>query len=107
MCNDPSLLIHECTNAHISEPYQKGEKGRKVRVGGLEHSLLERKEGEMGHKLGEEAIAGPNIGEDAEKKREGVQKKAKSRGHSTPKEVGEFARAIRARRVVINHFSAM
>lgn len=107
MCQNPSLLVHECTNAHISEPYQKGEKGRKLRVGGLERSLLERKEGDIGHKLGEEAIKGPNIGEDAKKKREEVEKKAKSRGHSTPREAGEFARDVKARRVVINHFSAM
>lgn len=107
MCKDPSLLIHECTNAHISEPYQKGEKGRRLRVGGLEKSLLERKEGDMGHKLGVEAISGSNKGDDAEKKRAEVEKKARSRGHSTPKEVGEFARAIRAKRVAINHFSAM
>ncbi|KAI9637497.1 beta-lactamase-like protein [Dioszegia hungarica] len=107
MCADASLLVHECTNAHIAEPYQKGEKGRRLRVGGLEHSLLKKKEVNMGHPLGEEAIKGPNVGEDAEKKREEVQKKARSRGHSTPKEVGEFAKAIKARRVVINHFSAM
>lgn len=107
MCQDPSLLVHECTNAHIAEPYQKGEAGRRVRVGGLEHSQLKKKEIEMGHKLGEEAISGSNEGQEAEKKREGVRKKAKARGHSTPTEVGEFARAIRARRVVINHFSAM
>lgn len=68
---------------------------------------MKKKEVNMGHPLGEEAIKGPNVGEDAEKKREEVQKKARSRGHSTPKEVGEFAKAIKARRVVINHFSAM
>jgi ribonuclease Z len=36
-----------------------------------------------------------------------VRKKAVGRGHSTPDEVGQFARDIRARRVVINHFSSM
>ena len=36
-----------------------------------------------------------------------VREKAVGRGHSTPDEVGEFARDIRARRVVVNHFSSM
>lgn len=69
--------------------------------------MAKKREVESGHKLGEEAIKGPNVGDDAEKKREGVRKKAKEKGHSTPSEVGEFARDIKARRVVINHFSAM
>lgn len=34
-----------------------------------------------------------------------VREKAISRGHSTPDMAGEFARAIRARRLFLNHFS--
>lgn len=124
MCSDPSLLVHECTNAAIPSALQKGEKGRQVRVKGLEHSLLKKVEIQKGEKMGDEshnetsrpnghdhgiaAIAsGRRVTQEEETKREEVRKKAKSRGHSTPKEVGEFARRIRARRVVINHFSAM
>ena len=36
-----------------------------------------------------------------------ISRKAISRGHSTPEEVGKFAGQIRARRIVVNHFSAM
>jgi len=37
---------------------------------------------------------------------ENVKAKAISRGHSTPIMAGDFARKIRARRLVMNHFSA-
>lgn len=56
---------------------------------------------------GEDAADRQAEKEEELRKREETQKKAKSRGHSTPKEVGDFAGAIRARRVVVNHFSAM
>lgn len=35
-----------------------------------------------------------------------VRERAMARGHSTPVMAGEFADAIRARRLVLNHFSA-
>ncbi|KAI0722345.1 Metallo-hydrolase/oxidoreductase [Cerioporus squamosus] len=35
-----------------------------------------------------------------------VEERAKSRGHSTPQMAGAFARRIRARKLVLNHFSA-
>lgn len=35
-----------------------------------------------------------------------VRERAISRGHSTPGMAGEFAHAINARRLVLNHFSA-
>ena len=35
-----------------------------------------------------------------------VEERAKSRGHSTPQMAGAFAKRIRARRLLLNHFSA-
>lgn len=37
---------------------------------------------------------------------ESVEERTKSRGHSTPQMAGAFARCIRARKLVLNHFSA-
>ena len=121
--------MHECTNAYIPARLQKGEKGRKVRVMGLEHSMVKKVEINKGEKLGSEACKGNGEGkggegcnghgedadaraareeqEEEERKREETRKRAKSRGHSTPTEVGEFAARVGARRVVVNHFSAM
>jgi ribonuclease Z len=114
MCTEPSLLVHECTNALISPALQKGEKGRQVRVKGLEHSMVKKIEIQRGDKIGAETCEinghGPDCAEERraeEAKREEVRQKAKARGHSTPKEVGEFARVIRPKRLVVNHFSAM
>jgi len=111
MCRDASLLIHECTNSAIPELVQRGDKGRKVRMKGMDDGLVKRSEEQTGKKVGHE---GPKEG-DEEKSRaereaikvEEIRKKAQKRGHSTPSEVGEFARKIQARRVVVNHFSAM
>lgn len=108
MCADPSLLVHECTNAWIPEGVEKGTKGRDVRVGGLEDSLVAKLRGKGVRIDSEPAIK--RTGDPAQRERdrkETVRGKAKSRGHSTPDEVGMFAREIRARRVVVNHFSAM
>ena len=108
MCQDASLLVHECTNSFIPELIQRGKKGAKVRTRDMEPSLME-KNGTMKNlrevdPVDEEA--------EARRKREEARKvevreKAVGRGHSTPDEVGEFARDIRARRVVVNHFSSM
>ena len=108
MCEDASLLVHECTNSFIPELIQRGKKGAKVRTRDMEASLME-KNGTMKNlrevdPVDEEA--------EARRKREEARKvevreKAVGRGHSTPDEVGEFARDIRARRVVVNHFSSM
>ena len=111
MCQNPSLLVHECTNAAIPELIQRGEKGRKVRTKEIQPSLA----GPNGRAYGKVGDQGPTErDEDAEgraereeKMKDGVRNKAQSRGHSTPDEVGEFARAIGAKRVVVNHFSAM
>ena len=109
MCADPSLLIHECTNAAIPELIQRGDKGRKVRMKGMDDGLVQRSEQQTGKPVGKEPMT--KEGEDRQKrdqeKRVEVRKKAEGRGHSTPDEVGEFARTINARRVVVNHFSAM
>jgi ribonuclease Z len=123
MCEDPSLLIHECTNAALPEGIQRGEKGRLVRVGGLSQSLVEKKEKQSGEPLGREKKDGiyeagddTDMNEDAARAArnereseeiEKVRKKANGRGHSIPQDVGLFARKIRARRLVVNHFSAM
>jgi ribonuclease Z len=37
---------------------------------------------------------------------ETVEERAKSRGHSTPQMAGKFGQAIRAKRLILNHFSA-
>jgi len=109
MCADPSLLIHECTNAAIPELIQRGDKGRKVRMRGMDDGLVQRSEQQTGKPVGKETMT--KEGQDRRKreadKRIEVRKKAEGRGHSTPDEVGEFARAINARRVIVNHFSAM
>ncbi len=121
MCQDPSLLIHECTNSSIPERTERGRKGMKVRKGGLEHSLVNRQEMIGGGKPGDKTPSGSSVAKmgcrDSQEnearhlqetaKKEEVRKKALSRGHSTPDEVGKFARAIRARRIVLNHFSVM
>jgi ribonuclease Z len=122
MCEDASLLVHECTNAAIPEKIGRGDKGRKTQVQGLTPSLVE-KMNRQGQAVGggnggpsHEPLVGPwgsqvgdqpGLTEKDETKRVEVRKKAEGRGHATPKEVGEFAQAIRARRVVVNHFSAM
>jgi ribonuclease Z len=108
MCEDASLLVHECTNSFIPELIQRGKKGAKVRTRDMEPSLME-KNGTMKNlreidPIDEEAEARRNR-EEARKVE--VREKAVGRGHSTPDEVGEFARDIRARRVVVNHFSSM
>lgn len=111
MCEDPSLLIHECTNSFIPDLIQRGEKGRKVRTTDLEPSLVEKsrngygKPGDQGPTDRDEDVEGRR--EREAKRKEEVKRKALGRGHSTPDEVGEFARNIRAKRVVVNHFSAM
>ena len=120
MCEDPSLLVHECTNGSIPERIQRGEKGRKVRVCELEPSLVKQREQQDGGVLGRERSGPAEVTSDAsstrqdesrllreEEKKQKVRMKVQSRGHSTPDEVGEFANSIRARRVVLNHFSAM
>ncbi|TDL29931.1 Metallo-hydrolase/oxidoreductase [Rickenella mellea] len=37
---------------------------------------------------------------------ESVEKRTRSRGHSTPQVAGRFARRVRARKLILNHFSA-
>ncbi|WWD19098.1 hypothetical protein CI109_103556 [Kwoniella shandongensis] len=113
MCEDASLLIHECTNASIPENIQKGDKGNKVRSKDLAPSLVAKRDEEQaaeskshGERSKRPHAVEEGVSPDDAKKAE-VRKKAQSRGHSTPDEVGEFARAIRARRLVVNHFSAM
>lgn len=86
----------------------------------MEHSLVRKKEHDSGQVVGQEEAEHGNQLRDGEadrqeeearaerekKKIEEVRGKAQSRGHSTPADVGEFARDIGAKRVVINHFSA-
>jgi ribonuclease Z len=122
LCCNASLLIHECTNAAIPDSVLKGDKGRAVRASGLEQSLESKRDKEFElaakergvirepwifhgkHETKEAAVCAV---EEFEAKRVTVRDKAVSRGHSTPELVGEFAYAIGARRVVVNHFSAM
>lgn len=122
ICEDASLLVHECTNAAIPESVGKGEKGRLVRAAGLEQSLEKKRDHEFEISARDRGVVRePWVFHgkrgDTEKrvaaedvfaaKKATVRAKAQSRGHSAPEDVGEFASAIRARRVAVNHFSAM
>lgn len=116
LCHEPSLLVHECTNGAIPELVQRGNAGRKVRIRSLEHSLVRKQEHQNGEPLGASAVRHQDEDPPRDKEerrareakdREETQKKAQKRGHSTPQDVGAFARDIGARRVVVNHFSAM
>ncbi|ODN92673.1 ribonuclease Z [Cryptococcus wingfieldii CBS 7118] len=125
MCSDASLLVHECTNAAIPQAIQKGEKGQKVRQRDLESSLVVSRGGVTAGAGKSPSVTHPRpsrwAGEDSnedtfqndeevfadESRAREVIRKAQSRGHSTPNEVGMFARDIKARRVAVNHFSAM
>lgn len=121
MCEDASLLVHECTNAAIPQAVQRAKKGQKARTRDLEPSLMRSQGVSPGQSAPSSGYSSANYPstpnglqapkqdkENADEiKRGEVKKKAQSRGHSTPDEVGEFAREIRARRVVVNHFSAM
>ncbi|KAK8854758.1 hypothetical protein IAR55_003497 [Kwoniella newhampshirensis] len=110
MCEDASLLVHECTNASIPEDIQKGAKGNQVRSKDLAPSLVEKRDNELAAEANGPQHQRPpppeGVSRDEAKKVE-VRKKAQSRGHSTPDEVGSFSHSIRARRIVVNHFSAM
>jgi ribonuclease Z len=92
----------------IPELIQRGKKGQAVRTRDLEPSLAE-KHGTLRNVSEVERLDSDTkarrLREEA--KVEEVRKKAIGRGHSTPVEVGTFARDIRARRLVINHFSCM
>ena len=89
MCMDPSMLVHECTNAAIRSQYE-----RKKRA---EHPP------DPDPKSGSAAATQQQW----EERQAIVKEKAVKRGHSTPTEVGQFSRTIRARRLIINHFSTM
>ncbi|WVQ81846.1 hypothetical protein IAT38_003973 [Cryptococcus sp. DSM 104549] len=124
MCKDASLLVHECTNGAIPGRIQKGPKGQAVRAKDLAPSLVSERGVDVGgsgsahsgkegnghtEKSGQpkSKASGQTEEKEFEEKKVQVRQRAQGRGHSTPDEVGEFAREIRARRVVINHFSAM
>ena len=120
MCEDASLLIHECTDGAIPELIQRGTNRMRMRKDALKHSLVRQQDQLVGETPGTDSkYLGPSATDvdvnDAEglarhtrekSKKAEVRQKALSRGHSTPEDVGKFARAIRARRVVVNHFSA-
>ncbi|WWC71545.1 uncharacterized protein I206_105503 [Kwoniella pini CBS 10737] len=110
MCEEPSLLVHECTNGHIPYKVQRGDKGMKIRKQDLEPSLEEKRDKLFFPKQpsdGKKQNGHIDESEKDEEKRKAIREKALSRGHSTPQEVGNFAKAIKAKRVIINHFSAM
>ncbi|TXT08608.1 hypothetical protein VHUM_02736 [Vanrija humicola] len=122
VCEDASLLVHECTNAAIPESVGKGEKGRLVRAAGLEQSLEKKRDHEFEISARDRGVVREpwvfhGKRDNMEKrvaaedqfaaKKASVRAKAHGRGHAAPEDVGEFASAIRARRVAVNHFSAM
>ncbi|WVF72824.1 hypothetical protein IAT40_007642 [Kwoniella sp. CBS 6097] len=127
MCGEASLLVHECTNAAIPGAIQRGQKGMSVRTKELEPSLEKKREkqfhavwhaqqqtpasankrkAQSGDVQGADETPGEVVSKD-ELNRQATRKKALGRGHSTPDEVGTFAKKINANRVVVNHFSAM
>ncbi|KAJ9094959.1 hypothetical protein QFC21_005751 [Naganishia friedmannii] len=126
LAREPSLLVHECTNAWIDPGVEKGEKGARVRTAELDKTIRStpasagtNNPGTPGGQpaSGATETAGP-VGEEWIKMEQErvrrilaakavVEHKARSRGHSTPDMVGAFARRIGARRVALNHFSAM
>ncbi|ORX38521.1 beta-lactamase-like protein [Kockovaella imperatae] len=83
MCHEPSLLIHECTRAAVPDYIQPSKKMKGV---GSDRDALRSLEVD---------------------KRRHAQEKALLRGHSSPIEVGEFAREIQPKRLILNHFSVM
>jgi ribonuclease Z len=127
LAREPSLLVHECTNAWIDPGVEKGEKGARVRTAELDKTIRSTSvsagtgspAGTPGGQPANGAAdaAGPGGEEWIKMEQERVRKilaakavveqKARSRGHSTPDMVGAFARRIGARRVALNHFSAM
>ncbi|KAJ9115451.1 hypothetical protein QFC22_005209 [Naganishia vaughanmartiniae] len=127
LAREPSLLVHECTNAWIDPGVEKGEKGARVRTAELDKTIrtapgsggTNSPAGTPGGQPtnGAAAAAGPGGEEWIKMEQERVRRileakavveqKARSRGHSTPDMVGAFARRIGARRVALNHFSAM
>lgn len=113
----PSMLVHECTNAWIDPVIDKGDKGKRVRTAELDKTLIgggkrpvpgTPAEGGEGQSEGVDFI---KMEQERVRKilaaKAVVEQKARARGHSTPDMVGAFARRIQARRVTLNHFSAM
>ena len=76
----------------------------------MDNGLVQRSEEQTGKTVGKEDShrdEDKSRQEKEESKRAATRKKAQGRGHSTPDEVGSFAKKINARRVIVNHFSAM
>jgi ribonuclease Z len=82
LVDSPSMLVHECTNAWVDPRIEKGLKAEEGRTSDL-------------------------IAEDTRMAMEKIQSKAISRGHSDAQMAGRFAKTANARRLVVNHFSAM
>ena len=80
LARDADLLVHECTYASMN-----AEDMEMARIESEEHAQMLRK-----------SLLGVQEAET----------RALSRGHSVPRIVGSFSGEIRARRVVLNHFSA-
>ena len=93
MCNDASLLVHECTRAAIPESVQRTKKGKARAVSaGARMTAVE---------------AEADLASFEADKVEDARSKALARGHSSPFEVAQFVKKIRPRRVAIDHFSVM
>jgi ribonuclease Z len=82
LVDNPSMLVHECTNAWVDPRIEKGLKAEETKSNDL-------------------------VAEDARLALEKIQSKAISRGHSDAQMAGRFAKSVNARRLVVNHFSAM
>lgn len=82
LIDSPSMLVHECTNAWVDPRIEKGIKA-------------------------DETKSNDVVAEDVRLALEKIQSKAISRGHSDAQMAGGFAKSVNARRLVVNHFSAM
>ncbi len=117
MAKDSSLLVHECTNAWTPDQIQQAEKGKKSRAGEVVGTSVNQiRTGEGLHEQIKPNLAGvirdtdagsSELTESQLEAKKVVENKARSRGHSTPDIAGGFARDIQARRLAMNHFSAM
>ena len=86
LVDDPSLLVHECTNAWVDPRIEK----RSATDGDIQDKDAEQEALRVIHEA-----------------REKIQTRAKSHGHSDAEMAGLFAQKISAKRLAVNHFSAM
>jgi ribonuclease Z len=90
MVKEPSLLVHEATNAWIDPELEFAGKAKGISAA---EDLADASSGEVeaAHRIAKDRVAN----------------RSKGRGHSDAETTGLFAKSIAAQRVAVNHFSAM